>query len=97
MVAKLQDLGRAGRMNVHKNLRLTAHGLQPSWFIACWKMGTPGGLWPRPLDKCQDGRQVELLRSEGPAGLADRSSRPKTARQPTPAATVELIIALRQR
>ena len=34
--------------------------------------------------------------AEGPAGLADRSSRPKRLRDPTPPETVERIIALRR-
>lgn len=34
--------------------------------------------------------------AEGPAGLADRSSRPKRLRKPTPPATTEQIIALRR-
>jgi transposase InsO family protein len=34
--------------------------------------------------------------AEGPAGLADRSSRPKRLREPTPPETVERIIALRR-
>jgi transposase InsO family protein len=39
---------------------------------------------------------VERFRAEGPAGLADRSSRPKTLRRPTPLPTQERIIALRR-
>jgi len=39
---------------------------------------------------------VKRFRSEGPSGLADRSSRPKALRQPTPAPTIERIIALRR-
>ncbi len=35
--------------------------------------------------------------AEGPAGLEDRSSRPKRLREPTPPQTVERIIALRRR
>jgi transposase InsO family protein len=35
--------------------------------------------------------------AEGPAGLADRSSRPRRLREPTPPKTVEQIIALRHR
>lgn len=39
---------------------------------------------------------VVRFEAEGPAGLEDRSSRPKRLRQPTPAETVERIIALRR-
>lgn len=40
---------------------------------------------------------VARFEAEGPAGLEDRSSRPRRLRAPTPAATVERIIALRRR
>ena len=39
---------------------------------------------------------VARFEAEGPAGLQDRSSRPKRLRDPTPAETVERIIALRR-
>ena len=39
---------------------------------------------------------VARFETEGPSGLEDRSSRPKRLREPTPAATVERIIALRR-
>ena len=39
---------------------------------------------------------VERFQAEGPAGLVDRSSRPRRLRQPTPDAIVERITALRR-
>lgn len=39
---------------------------------------------------------VGRLKAEGPAGLEDRSSRPKRLREPTPSEVVEQIIALRR-
>jgi transposase InsO family protein len=84
-------------MNVHKNARLTAHsraelvrrvldGGQPRKAVA-----TAFGIDAKTVKKW-----VDRFRSEGLSGLADRSSRPKALRQPTPAATVEQIIALRR-
>jgi len=84
-------------MNVHKNARLTAH--------------SRGALVRRVLDELQPLKAVATafgvdlktvrkwvgrFRSEGPAGLADRSSRPRTLRRPTPVLTQERIIALRR-
>ena len=83
-------------MNVHKNARLTAHsraelvrrvlGGQPAKAVA-----TAFGVDAKTVRKW-----VERFRSEGPTGLADRSSRPKTVRRPTPPRTQEQIIALRR-
>jgi transposase InsO family protein len=42
------------------------------------------------------GKWVDRYQAEGLAGLEDRSSRPKRLRNPTPAATVERIVALRR-
>ena len=84
-------------MNVHKNARLTAH--------------SRGEMARRVLDQGQSpkavatafgidvktvSKWVKRLRSEGAAGLVDRSSRPKTLRRPTPADTAEQVIALRR-
>jgi len=84
-------------MNVHKNARLTAH--------------SRAALVRRVLDESQPVKAVatafgvdiktvrkwvERFRSEGPAGMADRSSRPKRLRRPTLSQTREQIIALRR-
>lgn len=84
-------------MNVHKNARLTAHSRaelvrrvleegQPPKAVA-----TAFGVDVKTVRKW-----VERFLCEGPAGLADRSSRPKTLRRPTPLQTQEQIIALRR-
>jgi transposase InsO family protein len=84
-------------MNVHKNARLTAHSRaelvrrvldegQPAKAVA-----TAFGVDAKTV-----GKWVERFRSEGSAGLTDRSSRPRAVRQPTPLPTVEQIIALRR-
>jgi transposase InsO family protein len=84
-------------MNVHKNARLTRHsraelvrrvleqGQRPK--VVAMAFG---------VDVKTVRKWVERFRSEGPGGLSDRSSRPRRLRQPTPAATVEQIIALRR-
>jgi transposase InsO family protein len=84
-------------MNVHKNARLTAHSraelvrrvLEEG--RSAKAVATAFGVDAKTAKKW-----VERFRSEGTAGLVDRSSRPKAVRQPTPAATVEQIIALRR-
>lgn len=84
-------------MNVHKNARLTAHsraelvrrvvnGGQPARAVA-----TALGVDVKTV-----GKWVERFRSEGPAGLMDRSSRPRRLRRPTPSQTRDRIIALRR-
>jgi transposase InsO family protein len=84
-------------MNVHKNARLTlrsraelvrrvlAEGRQPK------AVATAFGVDIKTV-----GKWVARYRSEGIAGLADRSSRPRTLRYPTPLLTQERIIALRR-
>lgn len=84
-------------MNVHKNARLTVHsraelvrrvleGAQSRKAVAA-AFG---------VDATTVGKWVERFRCEGPAGLVDRSSRPKALRRPTPASTALRIIALRR-
>jgi len=84
-------------MNVHKNARLTAHSRAElvrrvlDEGQAAKAVATAFGIDAKTVRKWLD-----RFRSEGPAGLVDRSSRPKALRQPTPATTVEWIIALRR-
>ena len=84
-------------MNVHKNARLTPHSRaelvrrvldegQPPKAVA-----TAFGVDLKTVKKW-----VERFRSEGAAGLADRSSCPKRLRQPTPPETQDQIVALRR-
>ena len=83
-------------MDIHKNARLTPHGRER---LARMILGgqTPqaaseaAGVCPRT------GRKWSTrLEQEGPAGLVDRSSRPKRLRQPTPPEVVERIATLRR-
>jgi transposase InsO family protein len=84
-------------MNVHKNARLTTH--------------SRAALVRRVLDESRPARAVatafgvdiktvkkwvERFRSEGPAGLTDRSSRPWRLRRPTPLEMQQKITALRR-
>ena len=84
-------------MNIHKNARLTRHGRQR--LVDMMRSGlTPqaaaraAGVSPRTARKWRD-----RFQAEGPAGLADRSSRPHRLRQPTPRHVREQIIALRRK
>jgi transposase InsO family protein len=84
-------------MNVHENARLTARSraelvrrvLEEGRAVKA--VATAFGVDAKTVKKW-----VERFQVEGLAGLADRSSRPKTLRQPTPAQTQEQIIALRR-
>ena len=84
-------------MNVHENARLTAHSRaelvrrvvdqgQPHKFVAA-----AFGVDPRTV-----GKWVNRFRTEGAAGLADRSSRPHRLRAPTPSEVEQHIITLRR-
>jgi transposase InsO family protein len=84
-------------MNVHKNARLTAHSR-----AELVRRVLDGGQSPMAVatafgvDLKTVKKWVERFRSEGPAGLSDRSSRPKTLRRPTPPQTRDQVIALRR-
>jgi transposase InsO family protein len=83
-------------MNIHKNARLTPIGRE-HLVKAVVNGQTPeaaaraAGVCPRTVHKW-----VARYRSEGLAGLADRSSRPHRLHRPTPAAIVEKVEALRR-
>jgi transposase InsO family protein len=84
-------------MNLHRNARTTpasraelvrrvlSEGQTPK------AVATAFGVEIKTVNKW-----VARFVAEGPAGLADRSSRPKRLRDPTPPETVERIIALRR-
>jgi len=84
-------------MNVHENARLTAHsradlvrrvvdqGQSRKVVAAAF------GVDPKTV-----GKWVNRFRTEGAAGLTDRSSRPHRLRAPTPTGVQEQIIALRR-
>jgi transposase InsO family protein len=84
-------------MNIHKNARLTPHSRAD---LA--RRVLEQGQAPKAVatafgvsDKTA-GNWVKRFKAEGLAGMLDRSSRPQTLRQPTPAATVERIGELRR-
>ena len=84
-------------MNIHKNARLTPHsraelvrrvlgeGQAPK------AVATAFGVSTKTVSNW-----VKRFEAEGPQGLLDRSSRPHTLRQPTPAATADRIAELRR-
>jgi transposase InsO family protein len=83
-------------MNVHKNARLTPLGRER--IVALARSGlTPkaisrtAGVSPRTVSKW-----IARYAAEGPAGLVDRSSRPRRLRKPTPQAVVDQIVAFRR-
>ena len=83
-------------MNVHKNARLTAHSRAD--LVRRVEAGQPVkqvaaalGVSARTAHKW-----LGRFRTEGTAGLADRSSRPRRLHRPTPPKTIEAIIALRR-
>jgi transposase InsO family protein len=84
-------------MNVHKNARLTAHSRAELARRVLERGALPKAVATAfGVDIKTVGKWVGRFRSEGPAGLADRSSRPRTLRRPTPIQTQERIIALRR-
>jgi transposase InsO family protein len=96
MVRIVSRLGE-DRMNIHKNARLTPSGR--GRLVELMESGqTPEaaaravGVCPRTARKWR-----ERYRTEGGAGLLDRSSRPRRLRGPTPAETIARIEALRRR
>ncbi len=84
-------------MNVHKNAKLTPLGRAEIVHRVLEEGQTPMavatavGVCERTVRKW-----VARFRAEGSQGLQDRSSRPHTLRQPTPAAVVRQIAALRR-
>lgn len=83
-------------MNVHKNARLTLHSR------AELARRVQAGQRPRAVaralgvDAKTVAKWVKRFEAEGPDGLADRSSRPHRLHRPTPAETVDKVIALRR-
>lgn len=83
-------------MDIHKNARLTPHGRER--LVHMVRGGqTPQavseavGVCPRTVRKW-----LRRFETEGPAGLADRSSRPHRLYQPTPPEVIERIASLRR-
>jgi transposase InsO family protein len=84
-------------MNVHKNARLTAHS-RAVLVRRVLNEGQSSKAVAKALsvDAKTVSKWIGRFRSEGPGGLADRSSRPRMLRRPTPLPTRERIIALRR-
>jgi transposase InsO family protein len=85
------------RMNIHQNAGLTPIGRERIVRAILEGGQTPqaaaraAGVCPRTTRKW-----VARFKAEGPAGLADRSSRPKRLRCPTSPAVVDEVVALRR-
>ena len=83
-------------MNVHKNARLTPHSR------ADLARRIQAGQTPKAVatafgvDAKTVAKWVKRFETEGPDGLMDRSSRPRKLYRPTPAQTVDQVIALRR-
>jgi transposase InsO family protein len=83
-------------MNVHKNARLTPRGRErivelDASGLTAEAIAQAVGVSPRTVRKW-----IERHKTEGIAGLQDRSSRPKRLHRPTPPSVVERIEALRR-
>jgi transposase len=84
-------------MNIHKNARLTGHSradLVRRVTIEGQMVKAVAAAFGVTIKTV--GKWVARYRSEGLAGLADRSSRPHRLYRPTPAAIVEQVEALRR-
>jgi transposase InsO family protein len=83
-------------MNVHKNARLTAHSRAE--LVRRVRAGQPAKAVATAfgVDAKTVAKWVKRFEAEGPGGLADRSSRPHRLHRPTPAETVDRVIALRR-
>jgi len=84
-------------VNIHKNARLTAHS-RAELVRRVLEEGQSRTAVALAYGVCLRtvGKWVGRFRSEGLAGLADRSSRPARLHRPTSAAVVEQIAALRR-
>lgn len=83
-------------MNIHKNARLTPRGRER--VVHMIASGQTAETVSRAAGVCLRTvrKWVARCRSEGLAGLADRSSRPHRLHRPTPAVIVEKVEALRR-
>ena len=83
-------------MNVHKNARLTVHSRAE--LVRRVRAGQPAKAVATAfgVDAKTVAKWVGRFEAEGPAGLADRSSRPRKLYRPTPPELAEQVIALRR-
>jgi transposase InsO family protein len=84
------------RMNIHENARLTRHGRE--LLVRQMVSGQTTKAAARAAGVCPRTARKWLarFRAEGIAGLQDRSSRPHRLREPTPAAIIDRVEALRR-
>ena len=84
-------------MDIHKNARLTVHSRAELVRRVLDERQTPKAV-ATALGVCERTvrKWVARFQAEGPAGLADRSSRPARLYRPTPMAQVERVGALRR-
>lgn len=86
-----------GRMDIHKNARLTLHGRE-----ALAKMGTTPGVALNAaaaafkVSARTASKWVRRYQAEGRGGLHDRSSRPRRFYRPTPPSLIEQVEILRR-
>jgi len=84
-------------MNVHKNARLTVHSRAELVRRVLSEGQSPKAVATAfGVDAKTVAKWVGRFEAEGPAGLADRSSRPHKLHRPTPPETAEQVIALRR-
>ncbi|MEK7428067.1 MAG: IS481 family transposase [Pseudomonadota bacterium] len=84
-------------MNVHKNARLTVHSRAELVRRVLSEGQSPKAVATAfGVDAKTVAKWVGRFETEGPAGLADRSSRPHKLHRPTPSETVEQVMALRR-
>ncbi len=83
-------------MNMHKNARLTQHSRAE--LVRRVRAGQPPKAVATAfgVDAKTVAKWVKRFETKGPDGLADRSSRPRKLYRPTPAQTVDRVIALRR-
>ena len=83
-------------MNVHKNARLSSHSRGE--LVRRVEAGQRAGVVASALGVSVRTvhKWLGRFRTEGPAGLADRSSRPHRLHRPTPTDRIEQIVALRR-
>ena len=97
MLSRRQFFPEEDQMNVHKNARLTRHSR-----AELARRVLIGGQAPKAvaaaLGVCERTvrKWVRRFTAEGEAGLADRTSRPRRSRRPTPPEVVLRIVALRR-
>jgi transposase InsO family protein len=84
-------------MDIHKNARLTPHS-RAELVRRVREEGQPRAAVATAFGVCAKtaGKWVRRFQAEGPAGLVDRSSRPRRLHRPTPQPIVESIAVLRR-